>query len=47
MRLVRHWNKLPRGVDAPALEVFEVRVDRTLSNLTKQQMSAPFAGRVD
>ncbi|KFR13428.1 hypothetical protein N306_08822, partial [Opisthocomus hoazin] len=34
MRLVRHWNRLPReAVDAPSLEVFKARLDRALSSL--------------
>ncbi|KFM11465.1 hypothetical protein AS27_04022, partial [Aptenodytes forsteri] len=34
MRMVRHWNRLPReAVDAPSLEVFKVRLDGALSNL--------------
>jgi len=34
MRMVRHWSRVPReAVDAPSLEVFKVRLDRTLSNL--------------
>ena len=34
MRLVRHWNTLPREVvDAPSLEVFKARLDGALSNL--------------
>ncbi|KFM11461.1 hypothetical protein AS27_04016, partial [Aptenodytes forsteri] len=34
VRVVRHWNRLPREVvDAPSLEVFETRLDGALSNL--------------
>jgi len=34
MRLMKHWNMLPREVvDAPSLETFGVRLDRALSNL--------------
>ncbi|KFW67811.1 hypothetical protein AS28_03008, partial [Pygoscelis adeliae] len=34
MRVVRHWNRLPRDVvDTPSLEVFEARLDVALSNL--------------
>ena len=34
MRVVKHWNKLPREVvDAPSLETFKVRLDGALSNL--------------
>ncbi|KFR06307.1 hypothetical protein N306_04479, partial [Opisthocomus hoazin] len=34
MRVVKHWNRLPReAVDAPTLEVFKARVDGALSNV--------------
>ncbi|KFZ46353.1 hypothetical protein N321_01309, partial [Antrostomus carolinensis] len=34
VRVVRHWNRLPKEVvDAPFLEVFKARLDETLSNL--------------
>ncbi|KFZ54286.1 hypothetical protein N321_05535, partial [Antrostomus carolinensis] len=34
VRVVRHWNRLPReAVDAPSLEVFQARLDEALSNL--------------
>jgi len=34
MRLVRHWNRLPRDVvDALSLETLKVRLDGALNNL--------------
>ena len=34
MRVVRHWNRLPReAVDAPPLEVLKAKLDGALSNL--------------
>ncbi|KGL92474.1 hypothetical protein N301_09879, partial [Charadrius vociferus] len=34
VRVVRHWNRLPReAMDALSLEVFKARLDGALSNL--------------
>ncbi|KFQ51317.1 hypothetical protein N333_12083, partial [Nestor notabilis] len=34
VRVVRHWNRLPKElVNAPTLEVFEARLDRTLGDI--------------
>ena len=34
MRVVKHWNRLPREVvDAPSLEAIKARLDGALSNL--------------
>ena len=45
MRMVKHWNKLPREVvDAPSLETFKVRLDGALSNLIQLKMALLMAG---
>jgi len=34
VRVVKHWNRLPREVvEAPSIETFKVRLDGALSNL--------------
>ncbi|KFP08823.1 hypothetical protein Z169_04367, partial [Egretta garzetta] len=34
MRVMRHWNRLPREVvDVPSLKAFKARLDGALSNL--------------
>ncbi|KFP22158.1 hypothetical protein Z169_11620, partial [Egretta garzetta] len=34
MKVVKHWNRLPREVmEAPSLEAFKARLDGALSNL--------------
>ena len=45
MRVVRHWNRLPReAVDAPSLEAFKARMDGAVSNLVYREVSLPTAG---
>jgi len=39
MRVVKHWNRLPREmIGAPSLETFKVRLDGALSNLSYLKM---------
>ena len=48
MRVVRHWNRLPReAVDAPSLAVFKARLDGALSNLVWWKMSLLMAGGLE
>ena len=45
MRVVRHWNRLPREtVDAPSLGMLKARLYGALSNLVSWKMSLPMAG---
>jgi len=45
MRVVKHWNKLPREVvDAPSLETLKARMDGALSSLVLLKMSLLTAG---
>ena len=48
VRVVRHWNRLPREVvDAPSLAVFKARLDGALGNLVWWKVSLPMAGGVE
>ena len=48
VRVVRHWNRLPRDVmDAPSLQNFKARLDQALSNLLQLWMSLFMAGELD
>jgi len=48
MRVVKHWNGLPREVvDAPSLEVFKARLDGALSSLVYWRMSLLMAGGLE
>jgi len=48
MRVVRHWNRLPReAVAASSLEVFKSRLDGALSNLVSWKVSLPMAGGLE
>jgi len=47
MRVMKHWNKLPREVvEAPFLEIFKARLDGALSNLVWLKMSLLTPGRL-
>jgi len=48
MRVVKHWNRLPREVVvAPSLETIKARLDGALSNLVYLKMSLHIAGELD
>jgi len=48
MRVMRHWNRLPREVvDAPSLQVFKARLDGALSNVVLWKESLPMAGDLE
>ena len=48
VRVVKHWNRLPRAVvDALFLETFKVRLDGALSKLIELKMSQLTAGSLD
>jgi len=45
LRVVRHWNRLPRvSVYAPSLALFKARLDGALSNVVQWKVSLPMAG---
>jgi len=45
IRVVKHWNRLPREVvEAPSLETFKARLDGALSSLVQMKMSLLTAG---
>jgi len=48
MRVVKHWNRLPReAVAAPSLAGFKARLDGALSNLSWWKMSLLVAGGLE
>jgi len=48
MRVVKHWNGLPRAaVDAPSLAAFKARLDGALNNLGWWKMSLLMAGGLE
>jgi len=48
MRVVKHWNRLPReAVDDPSLEVFKARLGGALSNLVWRKTFLLMAGGLE
>jgi len=48
MRVMKHWNRLPREVvAAPSLAVFKARLDGALSNLVWWKVSLLIAGGLE
>ena len=48
MRVMRHWNRLPREVmDALSLEVFKASLDGSLSSLIYWEVSLFMAGGLE
>jgi len=48
MKVVRHWERLPReAVAAPSLAVFKDNLDGALSNLVWWKVSLPMAGALE
>ena len=48
MRVVKHWNRLPReAVNARSLAVFKARLAGALSNLVWWKMSLLMAGELE
>jgi len=33
LRVTEHWNRLPRVVESPSLEIFKTRLDKVLCSL--------------
>ncbi|PKU44430.1 hypothetical protein llap_5262 [Limosa lapponica baueri] len=48
VRVVRHWNRLPKKVlHAPSLEMSKTRLNGSLRSLVQWEVSLPMAGRLE